>query len=365
MRKWLKNKYYFCILALLILVALVYRDSFTSRFFQDDKLLLGLSNSANIFAPIANFPYRPIAIGMFYSLGRLLFGTNVLGFHLLEFIFFGVTLFALFVLANKILRDAQKSLATVFFYALNISLFANFYWVATSYFSLGFVLFLLAIISYLGKGKWSIVGLYLFAVLAIGSNELAFVLPGIFILLNWFFKNWPKKFWIFTGFDLILIILRTLIAGLPKGSDYAIKINLSVFSNLRWYGLRALNLPEGVNRAADSIIWVSFFVFILVLIYAFWKYWRLGHHNSKVLVFGAGWFIISALPFFFLPGHMSSYYLTFSLLGPAIVLAEIFGKSKLLYLAGIAYLILTVTGLHFLSQTHWIILKNTGPIGSF
>ena len=344
-------KVWFKIFLIIGITALVYFHSFTSPFFQDDFLLLQLSKGSNFFMPIANFPYRPIAIGGFYYFGRLLFESNVIGFHLLEFFFFAFTLFAIYFLANKLFKDKKKSLLAVFFYALNISLFANFYWVATSYFSLGMVFFLMAVICYLENKNFF---LYFFAVLTILTNELAFVLPGIFFILNWYFKSWPKKFWIFTVFDLVLIVGRTMVAGLPTVSDYALKFNFSVISNFRWYALRALNLPEGVNRTTDLFIWASFAIFILAIIL------RIKNVNIKVLVLGISWFIVGALPFYFLPGHMSSYYLTFALVGPSIIFADIFSRTKIAYLAAAAYLFLTIFGLRFLSKTHWIILKNAG-----
>lgn len=87
--------------------------------------------------------------------------------------------------------------------------------------------------------------------------------------------------------------------------------------------------------------------------------------NLKLILFGAAFFVFGALPFFFLPNHMSAYYLTIALFGPALIAGNVIKSKKLIILFFLGYLLLTIFGLQFLSATHWIILKNTGPIGKF
>ena len=131
MRNWLKP------LFLILLTAAVYRDSFTSRFFQDDKILLGIARSGSPFAVIPNFPYRPVSQELFYLVSSKLFGLDPLGYHLVLFAFFAGTVILIYKLADKLLESNRKAILAAFFYALNISLFAEFFWIATSYFSIG------------------------------------------------------------------------------------------------------------------------------------------------------------------------------------------------------------------------------------
>jgi len=106
-------------------------------------------------------------------------------------------------------------------------------------------------------------------------------------------------------------------------------------------------------------------IFVVVLVFSLAGYIRKQQVNVKLWILAVFWFIAGALPFYFLPNHMSSYYLTMALFGPALLFAEVFSGKKLVYAAVIVYFFMTVRGLDFLSKTHWIILKNTGPIGSF
>lgn len=238
MKSWHK------ILLLAISAAILYRDSFTSAFFQDDKILLGLANSNNLFTIIPNFPYRPISQALFYRISYLVFGLNPLGYHLVLFAFFVGSLILIFQLAKFFLHDENKSLVTVFFYAFNISIFANFYWIATSYFTIGAFFFFLTCYFYI-KGKPLLTAVS-FA-LALGSNEIALVLPIIFLAINWLEKSWPKWSWFFLISLPVLLWLRILI-GLPQANDYSLVFDSRIIASLRWYLIRALNLPEGVLR---------------------------------------------------------------------------------------------------------------------
>ena len=351
-------KAWFKFLLLIFLVIFIYRDSFTARFFQDDKILLNLP-----LAIVPNFPFRPISQQIFYQVCQKIFGLNPCGYHLVLFGFFLGTLGFVYHLAKRILGDKSKAMTAVFFYALNVSLFANFYWIATSYFTIGAFFFFACLLFYL-KGKfWLALATYL---LALGSNEIALVLPGVLVGMRVMGppageardvgEMGKRKLWFFLGSWPVILIGRAMI-GLPKAADYVLDFNF--LPAFRWYILRALNLPEGVD-SAGTIFYFLFFIFCLVLVISLVK-----NFNWRVLVFGLIFFVLGAFPFFFLPDHMSSYYLTMALFGPAIIYGQVFTDKKVLFLAGLVYLALTIYGLEFLSQTHWIILKNTGPIGQF
>jgi hypothetical protein len=126
----------------------------------------------------------------------------------------------------------------------------------------------------------------------------------------------------------------------------------------RWYVLRSLNLPEAVKFSADWFFTGAFGLFLLTL---FNK-----KIDWKLILTGVFWFVATLGIFIFLPNHMSAHYLTVALFGSSLIMSELLSKNKnILFLSLVLYLFLTVRGLEFLSKTHWIILKNTGPIGSF
>lgn len=360
MKAWFKNKSHLIILAILILVALVYRNSFTSRFFQDDKLNLELAASQNFLAviPGANH-FRPVSVQGFYLLGETLFGYDPLGYHLLGFAVFAVTLFLIFQTAKLITGNQKQSLIVTFLYGLNISLFANFFWVANSQFVLGGLFFFGSLLLFYSKKLvWLAVPVFLLGLL---SNEqilsLIFVLPVISFL-------WKKPFsrYIFCAIAILGVIwvgAKIFILGMPTTADYMVNLNpLTAMATLRWYVLRALNLPEGVKLTADWLFTGAFAMFLLALFKI--------KLNWQRIFFGIFWFITTLGIFIFLPNHMSAHYLTVALFGSSLIISELLPKKNIFLAVALAlYLFLTVRGLDFLAKTHWIILKNTGPIGQF
>ncbi len=354
MRNWLK------ILLIIGLVAVVYRDSFTSRFFQDDKLNLQLAATRDFLAviPGANH-FRPVSVQGFYFLGEIISGYNPLGYHLIEFVIFAGTLILIYKSALLITANKNKSILISFLYALNISLFANFYWIANSQFVIGgFLFFLCFLLFYHKKYSWLVIPTF---IIGLAGNEqiltLIFILPIISIICK---KTFSKNiFMILCFLGLGWIGLRTFLFKFPVNADYAISLNpITAVKTFRWYVLRSLNLPEAVKFSAD---WFFTGAFVLFLVALFKK-----NIDWRLILTGAFWFVVTLGIFIFLPNHMSAHYLTVALFGSSLIIGELLSKNKnILFLSLVLYLFLTVQGLEFLSKTHWIILKNTGPIGSF
>lgn len=357
MKNWLK------LIFVLILVALVYRNSFTARFFQDDKLNLELAASKNFLAviPGANH-YRPVSVQGFYLLGETVSGYNPMGYHLLEFGLFAATLFLVYKSGLIVTGNARSAFLISFLYALNISLFANFYWIANSQFVIGSFLFFLSFVLFYSKGwkQWLAVPVFLIGLL---SNEQIISLVVLLPIVSRLLKK-PYKFPVLASLAALAlgwVGLRLFVLRLPTTSDYALNFRpLTLLATLRWYILRALDLPEGIKLRQNLQITVLFIIFLGSLLPGLRKL------NWKLITLGGLWYLVALGVFAFMPGHISAHYLTVSLFGSSLILAQFLPKNKLM-LAGIltVYLGLTVYGLEFLSRTHWIILKNTGPIGQF
>lgn len=345
---------------LLLLVGLIYRDSFTARFFQDDKLNLELAATKNFLAviPGANH-FRPVSVQGFYFLGETLFGYDPLGYHLLGFGIFSATLFLVFQTAKLITNNQKQSLIITFLYATNISLFANFFWIANSQFVIGgFFFFLSLLLFYSKKIAWLTAPMFL---LGLASNEqilsLVFVLPVLSFLFK---KPFPKYVYVaIVTLGIVWAGFKVFAFGMPTTADYAINLNpVTAIQTFRWYVLRALNLPEGVKLTTDWLFTGAWILFLFSLIKR--------KVNWKLILTGVFWFIVTLGIFIFLPKHMSAHYLTIALFGSSLIISELLPKKNIFLSAALAlYLFLTVRGLDFLARTHWIILKNTGPVGQF
>lgn len=354
MKGWLK------FFLLLLLVIFIYRDSFASRFFQDDKLNIELAASRNFLAviPGANH-FRPVSVQGFYTLGELVSAGNPLGYHLLGFVIFAATLVLVYKTAFFFTGNPGQSSIITLLYATNISLFANFFWIANSQFIIGGFLFFLTFLLFYHK-RFFPLAIPVFLI-GLASNEQILMLILVLPVISFFWKKPFAKnaFIVLCALGIIWVGLRTLLFKLPVNPDYTISLNpIVAVQTFRWYILRALNLPEGIKLTADRLFTGVWILFLFSLIRR--------KVNWKLILTGVFWFIVTLGIFIFLPKHMSAHYLTVALFGGSLIISELLPKRNMLFaVALVFYLFLTIRGLDFLSRTHWIILKNTGPIGQF
>lgn len=356
-----KKKVIYFFLLLFALLAIIYQSAFTSQFFQDDQLNLEMARRGDIFELVegANH-WRPLPIQVFYGLGLNLFGQDAFFFHVQTFIFIALSLIALYGFIRRLGFSTKVSMLTVLFYSTNISLFANYFWIANSQFVLGALLFFLGGYFYLEKTNRGALLTILSLALGLLTNELFVFFPLFLVVVSYYRQYYPKRLMFLFGLSGTYFLLKNLILGLPESNAYQMQFDLSILSNLRWYLLRALNLPEAVSFTQTPIIGMLLILFVLGL---GWGLIRRLHLKLLILVIGI--FVTGALPFFFLPNHMSAHYLTIALVGPAILYARAARNRRILLFIVGCYLLMTVLGLEYLSKTHWIILQNTGPIGAF
>lgn len=330
----------------------IYWPSFTAPFFQDDFELL--AQRGEWFTAVPVYHYHPISNQIFYSLANNIFGSTPLGFHVALFGITVTSLLVIYFLANDLLRDRTIALLTVFFFGFNVSLFPNFYWIAISYFVFGGFFFFCTVWLFLKNSRISNFFSIIAFLAAFLSNELTIIIPAVLTLISWYRKRFSPKLIAFWVIGSLLLLFKRFVVGFSPEPVYQTHFDFAAISTFRWYLLRALNLPEGIRNGADfSVVFLTtVFIVILALTAIFAK-----KKNPRLLLFGLGWFLLGALPFYFLPQHMSAYYLTLALFGPAVLFAYYCRQTRLTGPAVVVYLLLTYFGLNFLSQTHWIILK--------
>lgn len=340
---------------------LAYLPSFSARFFQDDFLLLKVAAEGNWLTPVAGFPFRPLSIHAFYTLGVFLFGNNPIGFHVLLFLFFLGGVFFLWQIARLLLKSDTAAIITVIIYAFNVALSPLFYWIATSYMTLAIFFVFSGTYFYLRGRKYDpqmTVSMFVFGLL---SNELVVVFPALLLAVDLYLKKFnPRRSLFYIGISLVYIYVRTTLAVLPGGEAYALNFNIPSFlATFRWYFLRIFNLPEGVKISAGIEIYILFVVILTLVLVTMVVLLRKKIFPFRLGFFALWWFLAGALPFYFLPNHMSAYYLGIALLGPSMFLAQIMRGRKMVALFLCSYLLLSVLGLNYLASSHWIILKLT------
>jgi hypothetical protein len=361
----------------------LYWSSIQNFFFQDDFLLLDISRANNLkellkfFQPISGFPYRPLATHGFYFLLQSIFGVNSIIFHLITLFWLLINGLLIFKILNTIFKKKNVAIIGLFFYLTSPIHYMTLFWVATFYFAQGATFFFLSFYSFL-KFLKSYEKTYLFVSLAayiLGSlsNETVLVLPLLLLIYVLLERRTLTKavkglktilpYFLVGGF---LIFFRLHYAGLPEADDYALSLNFSFFRTLQWYTLRSFGLPEGIrfmnNRVLITVIFMIFISF-LGLNRLLLKKFRLDKRDLNKIILGISWFVLGALPFYFLPKHLSSYYLEIAILGMIIIwltwLSPIFLNTKkvkvlIILLTITSYGLLSLISIRSMQDTHWV-----------
>jgi len=240
-------------------VVIVFAPTLSTYFSQDDWVFLSHTYKQPFIKIFDHHPeafYRPVGQQLFFWLGSNIFGLDAGGFHL-----FGVSIHIInIVLLWKLLK--YKNFFLMLFYAVNPAHFVALNWLTQIDIEIA-VGFGLASI-YLLKSdlsarlstrqvrqgltfldvirKTGVVLLFLFGIL---SHEVVVFLPVVWWI--WFKQKRMAVLGLAAG--LFLVGAKFLVNPFSPNADYTVSTNiLGILSTLKWYGLRALFIPEGVRN---------------------------------------------------------------------------------------------------------------------
>jgi len=372
--------------------AFIFRDSFTSFFFQDDWFSLSISTAGNLEEFLSFFNprvdliyYRPLGMQVPFYIVQALFGINPIPFRvatLITHIFSGFMLYKIFKHAFP-----YKPYARVgsFLYLTSAIHYTTFYWAATIAFALAPAFFFTSFYLYLHKHMK-----YSFIVFLIGllTNELLITLP--IIIVAWeFFKS--KKIHVRTIVPYFLIslgyaVFRLTLAKAPTVGTYAVSFNIQkLMLNVRSYLLWTVNFPEEVHNQFVSFLRFNatfmqeFFssimilvtgivvlIFVFVLFPGYFIFKEKDYSNLvRDLLLGIVWFFITLSPVLFFSDHLFSYYLPIPIVGIFFVWFTLFDrvpekylrKNNLLYMLFgaviISWVVASIATVQFNREIHW------------
>jgi len=331
-----RHTFHIAFIASFIISLFIYKDSFSSYFFQDDWFSFIISRADSI-GDLVNFfkprndviYYRPLGIQIPFFLMQTIFGLSPLPYRLLTW----GTLLAASVLVYMIIDDTLQhkvaALYAAFLYATSAVHYIPMYWFATFAFVLGPLLIFLSIWFFHKHTIYSI----LFHMAALLTFEIALVTP-ILLILTATLKR--KKVSImpllpFVILSVSYIVFRMLLNPVPTRGDYQLVFDASVLNNLRGYALWSLNWPEELKAQMVSFfrfnqLYISEFsayfypfvvgLFAAVLAFVTWAVLT-GAKKIPISTIAAGgiWFTSSLLPVLFFPKHAFPYYLAVGLVG--------------------------------------------------
>jgi hypothetical protein len=346
----LSKKYYFAVLAVILLVTLVmFFPSLFTFYTNDDFFHLRLANVSSLGAFINFFNllkspegwglYRPLTTQVFYFLAVKLFNLNPIPLHIISFITLFVIIYLVGELTILLTGNRKVALLAAFLYATSATHFGHLYFLGT-YQELGMALFFtVAILTYFKNKK---VLALVFFILALMSKETALVLPFILVLIQWFLKKKFNYFWLpYFVIGGVYLFLRFRYYGFASGDSYVWNFApLKAVNTLGWYGLWSFNIPETVVDfigpglhlnpnllkywAKEIIPIVILFVVQMLIVFG-----SIVRSAKKLIIFSFFWFVITLGPVLFLPIHKFTYYLTLPLIGVVIVIANIFISAKI------------------------------------
>lgn len=349
---------YWPLLLVLLFAFLIFSPVLNTYFSQDDWVFLShvyKQPFLSVFKHYQETFYRPVGQQLFFWIGSRLFGLDAGGFHLLAILVHLINIILLWKLfryfpaeqgpapRDKILSNTK--LLLLLFYAVNPAHFVALNWLTQIDIEIAVGFGLLTILFW----KKTILS-FIFFGLGLFSHETIVMLPAAMAV--WVFKGPARQLRgrallkpaMFFCFGILVLVVKFLANPFSPNADYTVSTNISgIISTLKWYGLRALFIPEGIRNLP---VWlaVASLVPAVFLILTF----------RQKLIKGIGFYFLGILPVLGLGSHLLAAYAIF---GIALMVIEL-GKSTVVSRAatvlGSAILLLAATGFVYLSYpNHW------------
>lgn len=321
-------------------VLFFYYPALSTFFAQDDFFHIKISQtggSVSEFTKLFGFYpfeergiafYRPVFREALFNVFYSLFGLNHLPFRLFAFFLHLINIVLVYLFAQKVFSKREISLFASFFYGVSAANVAALYYFTGGVQTLGAtVLILLTLILFWdGRRKLS----FLTFLLALGSHELAAVLPILLMGIAILKKGPVKPLWPYFSVLLLYLYLDVGLIGFSKSEEqYQAVFSLKrTLNTLFWYAAWAYGLPEmlidfvrpGLQLNPSlmrywgeyfKIIFATFFVSVALLLAS--VVFLLLHERkiftNKKFWFFVLWFPVGIAPVVFLPLHKSTYYL--------------------------------------------------------
>ncbi len=356
--------------SIFILTLIIFRQSLTYYFFQDDWFVLNWIRTGNLlsfFSFRTDIIYwRPLSMPIFFWIGKNLFGLNPIGFHLLAFSFHCLNIFLVYILMKQLKLKEFTSVFAAFIWGVSAFHFVPISWLSTSSYTLGPTFIFLAIIFFLkSKFKSSL----LFFVFALCASELALTIPLLILVLDPKIKEKIKKIWPFFIFIIPYLTARFLIFPVPTRSDYAFTLNTKILVNTFWYFSWVFGMPERFSTIFYFSQIKSFLPLLkefakplvgpIFLMISFILQLSIAKLDIKTVARGILWFIVGLSPVIFLSNHAYAMYLEIASLGIIYIFASCLERVKhiqlpVLFTVGLIWFVSSLVTVNFLRSNHWV-----------
>lgn len=341
-------------------VFVVFRQSFTTFFTQDDFILIDyfsqnsiVTNIIHTFGNSQVTHWRPLH-NLYFLIFGIIFGKNYFFYHLVTLLIHVLNGFLIFKISKKLKFSFWISFIAGFIYSVHSAHFVTMYWISGSATSIGFLFFLLSFyLMIIGKELIS----YLFFVLSLLASEAMFA--GLPVVTSYAFLI-DKKY----KRNLIGLLVIGAVVGVFKVwflinssvlETYKLSFSSHIFLAVKYYILRILNFAELEGNSVLKIlnlIWLTV-VSAFILTAGFKK------TVIRKVLFSLSIIFFGLFPFVFLPQHLSAHYMNFSVWGFAMLVAISLLRSKpVVRVAVIAvFLAISIVSVFFTEKNHWVVKR--------
>jgi len=351
------------VLVLLIITStIVFRNSFSFFFAQDDFLLINEFSQNNFITDIKNtfgLPkithWRPMH-NLYFLVSGNLFGKNYSLYHLLTFILHISVAFLTYKIIEKITKNSRLALAAAFIYSVHSAHFVTLFWISGSATSIGFLFLVLSFYLYLQeKTRTSILSF----VLSLLASEAMVIGAGLFFVYQFLFKDdgvlnaFTKRLILVTS---TFVFIRFLFLT-PQSTynSYQVKIWPQIVTSTKYYLLRIAGFAEVSGDLIVSIALLGLLLFITINLARSLK----SESNHKVATLGLSLIILGLFPFVFI-SNISAHYMNISVFGFAILIGFAISKLKPIKILTflVIFLIISFFNVDKTYENHWVIQRS-------
>ena len=389
------NKRRLSLLAICLLVILFYGFVAKLYFAQDDFFHLRVSQTDGSIKEFLNlfsfrsfsdrggiYFYRPIFREGLFNIFSKIFGLSPFPFRVFQLMIHLANTILVYKLILELFKKEKVALIASLVFGISSANIGILSYLAGGVQASGMTMFLLLSMIYFLKERRNLA--FLFFVLGLSSHELAAAYPAILAglivlrhkLSNKFLVQLARQVLPYVLVVAVSLYFQAKVIGLPTSeAQYGFNFSFPrIINSYTWYFIWSLGVPEmlldfvgpGLRLNPNLMIfWGNYFmiIFPLFLTMAVTTFITIIKIiKNKLFWFFALWFVVGTSPVVFLPLHRSTYYLAFSLIGIAGMVALAFDylfktRKFLSYLMIGSFIILSVTTVLLSQKTFWAITR--------
>ena len=341
---------------------IVFRQSFSNFFTQDDFILIPEFSQNNLMRDVVNAfaaprvaHWRPLH-NLYYLTGGNIFKNNYFSYHMMMYLIHLLTAFFVYKIVLKVTRNFRSSAAASFIYAVHPAHFVSLFWISGGVTMSGLFFLLLSLNFYFSRKILISLFLFICALLASESTIVGLFIFLLYELLLKQKKSGKKFIIILMAISMLFLIIRFLFLTPSTTYDvYKIELSSKIFNSFRFYLLRIFGFSESGGDFLVSLALLCWFVVIGAL---FLRNTR-REKNANIFLFFLSIVFLGFFPFILIPSLLSAHYMALSVFGFASIMGIILSRFKLPLMLTIVsvFFLISIINVNIISNNSWVVKR--------